>query len=43
MVVFPKKDGKIRVCMDYRDLNKASLKDDFILPHIFVHEWVLGL
>ncbi|XP_048129415.1 uncharacterized protein LOC125313654 [Rhodamnia argentea] len=31
-----KKDGKIRVCVDYRDLNKASPKDDFPLPHIDV-------
>ena len=30
----PKKDGRIRVCVDFRDLNKASLKDDFPLPHI---------
>ena len=29
-----KKDGKVRMCVDYRDLNKASLKDDFPLPHI---------
>jgi len=34
VVVVPKKDGKIRVCVDYRDLNKASPKDDFPLPHI---------
>ena len=34
VVVVPKKDGKIRVCMDYRDLNRASPKDDFPLPHI---------
>ena len=34
MVVVPKKDGKIWVCVDYRDLNKASLKDGFPLPHI---------
>ena len=33
---FPKKDGKVRMCVDYRDLNKASLKDDFPLPHIDV-------
>ena len=32
--MFPKKSGKIRLCMDYMDLNKASLKDDFSLPHI---------
>mgnify|MGYP003702463545 CR=1 FL=1 len=30
----PKKDGRIRVCLDFRDLNKASPKDDFPLPHI---------
>jgi len=34
VVVVPKKDGKIRVCVDYRDLNKESPKDDFPLPHI---------
>ena len=29
-----KKDGRIRVCVDYRDLNKASPKDDFpLLSH----------
>ena len=36
VVVVPKKDGKIRVCVDYRDLNKASPKDNFPLPHIDV-------
>lgn len=30
----PKKDGRIRVCVDFRDLNKVSLKDDFPLPYI---------
>ena len=36
IVQVPKKDGKVRVCVDYRDLNKASPKDDFLLPHIDV-------
>ncbi|PKI77688.1 hypothetical protein CRG98_001918, partial [Punica granatum] len=31
-----KKDGRVRVCVDYRDLNKASPKDNFPLPHIDV-------
>ena len=30
----PKKDDKVRVCVDFRNLNKASPKDDFPLPHI---------
>ena len=36
VVPVPKKNGKVRMCIDYRDLNKASLKDDFPLPHIDV-------
>ena len=34
VVPVPKKDCKIRVCVGFRDLNKASPKDDFPLPHI---------
>ena len=29
-----KKDDKVRVFMDFRNLNKGSPKDDFPLPHI---------
>jgi len=36
IVPVPKKDGKVRMCVDYRDLNRASPKDDFSLPHIDV-------
>ena len=32
----PKNDGKERMCMDFRDLNKACPKDNFPLPHIDV-------
>ena len=32
----PKKDGKVRMFVDFRDLNKACPKDDFPLPHIDV-------
>ena len=32
----PKKDGKVWMCVDYRDLNKKSLKDDFPLSNIHI-------
>jgi len=31
-----KKDRKVRMCVDYRDLNRASPKDNFPLSHIDV-------
>ncbi|RDY14327.1 hypothetical protein CR513_00605, partial [Mucuna pruriens] len=34
IMLVPKKDGKVRVCVDYKDLNRASPKDNFPLPHI---------
>jgi hypothetical protein len=34
IVVVPKKEDKIRVCVDYRDLNRTSPKDNFPLPHL---------
>lgn len=55
IVPVPKKDGMVRMCVDYRDLNRESPKDDFPLPHIdvlvdntaqlgiFFHGWVLWL
>ena len=36
MVPVPKKDGKVRMCVDCHDLNKANHKDDFSLAHIDV-------
>ena len=32
VVSVPKKDDKVRVCVDFQDLNKASPKDDFSFP-----------
>jgi len=36
VVPVPKKDDKIRVCVDYRNLDKASPKDNFPLPNIHI-------
>jgi len=33
-VPIPKKDGRVRMCVDFRDLNKASQRDDFPLLHM---------
>ena len=34
LVVVPKKNGKWRICVDYRELNTATLKDHFPFPFI---------
>ncbi|RDX78073.1 hypothetical protein CR513_41702, partial [Mucuna pruriens] len=34
IVSVPKKDGKVRMCVDYKDLNRVSPKNNFPLPHI---------
>ncbi|KAL0433518.1 UNVERIFIED_CONTAM: hypothetical protein Slati_2686100 [Sesamum latifolium] len=43
-----KMNGQIRICVDFRDLNKACPKDDFLLPIIELmvdattrHEWMI--
>lgn len=32
IVFVVKKNGKIRVCIDYRNLNLASPKDEYLMP-----------
>ncbi|PKI72000.1 hypothetical protein CRG98_007616 [Punica granatum] len=34
IVPVEEKNEKVRVCVDYRYLNRASPKDNFMLPHI---------
>ena len=34
IVPVPKKDGNVQMCLDYRNLNRVSPKDNFLLPHI---------
>ena len=34
LVVVPNKNGKWRICVDYSELNKATLKDHFPMPFI---------
>lgn len=34
LVIVPNKNGKWRICVDYRELNKATQKDHFPLPFI---------
>ena len=36
IVPVPKKDDKIQIYVDYRDLNSASPKDNFLLPNIHI-------
>jgi len=35
LVPFRKKNGEIRLCVDFKNLNKASLKDNYPLQKIY--------
>ena len=34
MIFFKKKDGTLRLCIDYRQLNKLTVKNKYLLPKI---------
>ena len=36
VMLVAKKDGRVRMCVDFKDLNKACPKDDFLLSNIDV-------
>jgi len=40
MVPIKKSNGKICICMNFRDLNKACPKDDFSLPNNLVESTI---
>lgn len=43
IVPIDKLDGSIKICPDFRDINKACPKDDFLLPNIdLIIDLVLG-
>ena len=53
VVLVPKKDGMVRMCVNFRDLKKACPKENFPLPHMDVlvdntagdilHGWFFGI
>ena len=34
MLFVKKKDGLMRMCIDYRELNKVTIKNKYLLPRI---------
>ena len=34
IVLVRKKNGEIRICVDFRNLNQASLKENYALPNM---------
>jgi hypothetical protein len=34
VVLVLKKDGTMRICIDYQDLNKKTIKNRYLIPHI---------
>ena len=34
MVLVRKKNGEIKICIDFRNINKVSLKDNYLMPEM---------
>ena len=34
ILLVKKRDGTLRLCIDYRDLNKITVKNKYLLPHM---------
>jgi hypothetical protein len=55
IIIIPKKNGKLRICIDFRELNAAAKKDPYPLPFtdevlntivgydIFFLEWIFRI
>jgi len=35
IVIVPKKNGKLKICIDFRKLNATTTKDSFLLPFTY--------
>jgi hypothetical protein len=35
IVIVPKKNGKLKICIDFRKLNAATTKDPYLLPFTY--------
>jgi hypothetical protein len=35
IVVVPKKNGKLRICVDFKKLNKTTKKNPYLLPFFY--------
>jgi hypothetical protein len=43
LVLVKKNNGEIRLCLDFRNLNRGSLKDNYLLPKMdYILQKVVG-
>lgn len=43
VLLVKKKDGRMRLCVDYRQMNKVTIKNKYHLPRIdYLMDWLVG-